>query len=132
MRNILFILFFVCIVCNNLVFASDTRIPDCSGPDRWAARIVGVHLKNLNLSKKAAGYDKVEVELLATEPLFKGQDRAIFRQVHKVTIYDHGNTFMAITVNDASFEECSESGVDVHFISVQCGADSNCQSYALP
>lgn len=133
MRSILYALCFICTLCCTAGFATKQQLPDCSGPNGWAASAVGVRLKNLNLSKQAGGYDKVEVKLLASEQLpSEGRDRAIFRQVHKVIIHDHGNVFIAITVNDASHQECSESEVDVYFISVECSADSTCQSYKSP
>lgn len=75
----------------------------------------------------------MDVELLASEALFSGpSDRGIFRQVHMVRIRDGENSFTAITVNDASFQECSESGVDVYFISIECPADGPCRSDASP
>lgn len=132
MRSILYTLSFVCIICSTATFAAQPQFTDCSGPEKWAAALVGVRLKNLNLIQQIGGYDKIEVKLLASEQLpSQGHDRDIFRQVHKITIHDNGNIFTAITVNDASRQECSESGGDVYFIAIECGADHRCQISAV-
>lgn len=133
MHIIPYLLCFICIVCSHAAPAHEQQYPNCSGPDGWAASAVGTRLKDLHLSDRAGGYDSVDVELLASEALFSGpSDRGIFRQVHKVRIRDGENSFTAITVNDASFQECSESGVDVYFISIECPADGLCRSEASP
>ena len=107
--------------------------PDCARHDGWPAVMTGVRLKELGLSEKAGGYDAVEVELLASEPLAaERHGRPLFRQVHKVTIADGGRTFTAITVNTASFEECSESGADVFLVGIECPAGAPCTRSALP
>jgi len=116
----------VCTVCCTAAFAAK-RFTDCSGPESWAATVVGVRLKNLNLIQHIGVYDKIEVNLLASEQL-PSKGRAIFRQVHKVTIHDKGNVFTAIIVNDASREECSEAGGDIFFIGMECATDRKCQN----
>lgn len=101
--------------------------PACDGEDNWAAAMTGVHLKNLGLTQKAGGYDKIEVTRLVSEPIGDGK----FRQVHRVTIQDGDNAFVAITVNNASAIECSESPVEVYFVSTICGqgpGGSGCRS----
>ncbi len=133
MRIIPYLLCVICTLCSHAAPAHEQQYPDCSRPDGWAASAVGTRLKDLHLSDRAGGYDSVDVELLASEALFSGpSDRGIFRQVHKVRIRDGENSFTAITVNDASFQECSESGVDVYFISIECPADGPCRSDASP
>lgn len=113
--------------------AAGPQHPDCSGRERWPAIMTGMRLKELGLSEKAGGYDRVEVELLASEPLpAEKHGRSLFRQVHKVTIEDGGRIFTAITVNTASFEECSESGADVYVIAVACPAGGRCARFGLP
>lgn len=124
---------FLCIIGSQTAVSAERDHPDCTGQDRWPASIVGVHLRNLHLSEKAGGYDKVDVELLASEQLPPDtRGRAIFRQVHKVTVHDGENTFVAVTVNEASRQECSESGVDVFLVSVECPADGDCRRHSLP
>ena len=120
-------------ICACPALAAELQHPDCSGIDRWPAATVGAQLKELGLSDKAGGYDKVEVELLDSEPLpAERHGRPLFRQVHKVTITDGGRTFTAITVNTASFEECSESGADVFLVGIECPAGAPCTRSALP
>lgn len=133
----------VCLICllwmagSQAPLAAERQHPDCTGRDRWPAAIVGTRLRELGLSDKAAGHDRVEVERLASEPLPPelapgAGGRELFRQVHKVTIRDGENTFVAITVHDASRQECSESGVDVFFIAAECPARGDCRRAALP
>ena len=120
-------------LCGHGALAAGQSYPDCSGHDRWPAAMTGVRLKELGLSEKAGGYDKVEAELLASEPLpAERHGRPLFRQVHKVTIADGGRTFTAITVTTASFEECSEVGGDVYVIAVACPAGGQCVRSSLP
>jgi hypothetical protein len=55
---------------------------------------------------------------LASEPLKDG----LFRQVHRVTFTEKsGNTMDVITINEASHDECSMSGVDVFVVSRSLG-----------
>lgn len=120
-------------LASQAAFSAERPHPDCTGHDRWPAAMTGVRLKELGLSEKAGGYDKVEVELLASEPLpAERQGRPLFRQVHKVTITDGGRIFTAITISTSSFEECSESGVDVSFVSIECPAGDDCRRRRLP
>ena len=120
-------------ICACPALAAELQHPDCSGRDHWPAALIGVRLKELGLSEKAGGYDTVKVELLASEPLpAERHGRPLFRQVHKVTIADGGRTFTAITVNTASFEECSESGADVFLVGIECPAGAPCTRSALP
>ena len=133
MRSFVFLTFFLWYIFNTTPLAAGQPYPDCSGHNRWPAAMTGVRLKELGLSEKAGGYDKVEVELLASEPLpAERHGRPLFRQVHKVTIADGGRTFTAITVTTASFEECSEVGGDVYVIAVACPAGGQCVRSSLP
>lgn len=131
MRIILYLACCLCLAGGRAAFAHEPSHPDCAGPAQWAASAVGVRLKDLQLSTKAADYDAVEVERLASEQISPdAEGRSLFRQVHKVTVRDGGNTFVAITVNVASRQECSESGVDVYVVSLACGADDRtCRRY---
>lgn len=126
----------VCLLClagSRTALCAERDHPDCTGQARWPAAMTGARLKMLGLSEKAGGYDRVDVELLASEQLSPdARGRAIFRQVHKVTIHDGENTFVAITVNDASRQECSESGVEVFLVSVECPAAGDCRRHSLP
>lgn len=119
MRHIISLACLVWGICACPTFAAELQHPDCSGRDHWPAAMTGVRLKELGLSEKAGGYDNIEVELLASDPFSaERHGRPLFQQVHKVTITDGGRTFTAITVNTASFEECSESGGDVFIVDI--------------
>lgn len=125
-RFLRYIFFCFFLVGSSTAFAREPSHPDCSGPEQWVVAMVGARLKDLHLSTQAGGYDKVEVERLASEQIVaEAEGCPLFRQVHKVTIHDKGNAFVAVTVNTASSEECSESGVDVYFVSVECGGDDS-------
>lgn len=133
MRILVCLACLLCLVGSRTAVSAERDHPDCTGQDRWPASSVGVHLRNLQLSEKAGGYDKVVVELLTSERLPPdARGRAIFRQVHKVTVHDGEKTFVAVTVNDASRQECSESGVEVFLVSVECSADGVCRRNSLP
>lgn len=132
MRHIISLFCLAWGICVCPAFAAELQHPDCSGIDRWPAAMTGMRLKELGLSGKAGGYDKVEVELLDSEPLpAERHGRPLFRQVHKVTIHDGGRTFTAITINKASFEECSESGADVFLVGMECPSDAPCTRSSL-
>jgi len=63
-------------------------------------------------------FEKTSATRLASEPIKGG----LFRQVHRVTFTERtGGTIEVITVNDASADECSMSGVDVYVISKHLG-----------
>jgi hypothetical protein len=89
--------------------------PDCSGIDRWATNMAFVHLKNAGITDN----DKVDFSKTVTKRLASQKiGDNLFRQVHLVIFTEKsGNTIQVITVNDASFEECSMSAVDVYVIS---------------
>jgi hypothetical protein len=58
----------------------------------------------------------------AGSPYCAGPDR----QVHRVRYHDKsGNVVEAITVNDASHDECSEGPVDVFVVSKHLGKQNN-------
>lgn len=132
-----------CLICllwmagSQAPLAAERTHPDCTGSDRWPAAIGGTRLRELGLSDKAGGHDRVEGERIASQALPPERapgagERELFRQVRKITIRDGEKTFVAITVNDASQQECSESGVDVFFIAVECPARGDCRRGALP
>lgn len=89
--------------------------PDCTGSDQWPASMAFVKLKNAGLTdNEKLDFTKTQVTRLASEQA----SRRLFRQVHRVVFTEHsGRRIEVITVNDASFDECSESGVDVFVVS---------------
>jgi hypothetical protein len=93
--------------------------PDCSGVDRWAPSMAFVHLRNAGLTdNNKVDFTKTKVLRLASEQI--GKD--LYRQIHEVTFTEKsGNVIEVITMNDASHQECSETGVDVFVVSKHLG-----------
>jgi ethanolamine ammonia-lyase large subunit len=93
--------------------------PDCAGVDNWAARMAFTHLKNAGLIENSTvDFKKTHVTRLASQQL--GKD--LYRQVHDVKFTEKsGNVIEIITMNDASHQECSVSGVDVFVVSKHLG-----------
>ncbi len=93
--------------------------PDCTSPDAWPVGMAFTHLKNAGLvTNYNLDFDKTTVTRLASERV--GDD--LYRQIHRVSfVRKSGAKLEAITVNDASNEECSMSGVDVYVIEKMLG-----------
>ena len=73
----------------------------------WLQNAGIVDIKNLDESK-------TKLTLLASEKKAKG----LYTQIYHFIFYDTtGNTYEIITNSDASYEECSMSGVDIYLIS---------------
>ncbi|PIT61156.1 hypothetical protein BHC47_07705 [Snodgrassella alvi] len=95
-----------------LPILSFAKGPDC---DSWPMNISEGWLKNagivdiINLDES-----KTKSTLLASEKKAKG----LYTQIYHFIFYDTtGNTYEIITNSDASYEECSMSGVDIYLIS---------------
>jgi len=93
--------------------------PDCKGVDRWPTVSAFVHLKNAGITDNSKiDFAKTNTRRLSSEKI--GKD--LYRQVHDVKFTEKsGNIIELITVNDASSEECSVSGVEVFVISKHLG-----------
>lgn len=93
--------------------------PECSSVNGWFTSMAHVHLKNAGLiTNEAVDFTKTKTVRLASEKI--GDD--LFRQVHLVTFTEKsGGTIQAITVGDASSEECSMAGVKVFVVSRTLG-----------
>ena len=93
--------------------------PNCSGVKQWPTSMAMVHLQNGGVTTSARlDASKTKTIRLASERLKPG----LFRQIHRVTFIEKsGSTIEVITVNEASHEECSMSGVDVYLISRHLG-----------
>ena len=96
-----------------LPILSFAKGPDCySWPmnisEGWLKK-VGI-VDNINLDES-----KTKITLLASEKKAKG----LYTQIYHFIFYDSiGNSYETITNNDASYEECSMSGVDVYLIPI--------------
>jgi hypothetical protein len=95
------------------------KVPDCTCIDCWPTSMAYAHLKNAGLAgPKTLDFEKTKTIRLASEKI--GND--LFRQIHLVTFKEkNGGIIEVITVNDASIEECSMSGVEVYVISKRLG-----------
>ncbi len=91
----------------------------CSGVERWATSVAFGHLKNARLTDNhKLDFKKTKTVRIASERI--GKD--LFRQVHHVVFTEKsGRKIAVITVNDASSEECSMSGVQVYVVTQQLG-----------
>lgn len=99
-------------------FAKD-RLEECAKPERWAASMAQVHLKNAGILKnEEIDFSKTAVSLLASERT--GKD--LYHQIQKVVFTKkNGSKISTITENDASSEECSMTGVKVFLIEKELG-----------
>ena len=111
---------FLLLSLSTLAFAAS---PKCDGPDNWAAMSAYAKLKNAGLVDNALiDFTKTKVKRLASEQI--GKD--LYRQVHRVTYtFFSGKTLEVITINDASHEECSMTGVEVFVVSGHIDADAS-------
>ena len=103
--------FFLVTLLAVLPILSFAKGPDCYS---WPMNISEGWLKNagivdiINLDES-----KTKITLLASEKKAKG----LYTQIYHFIFYDSiGNTYEIITNSDASYEECSMSGVDVYLI----------------
>ena len=95
-----------------LPILSFAKGPDCDSwpmnmSETWLQKAGIVTIINLDESKTKS-------ILLASEKKAKG----LYTQIYHFIFYDTtGNTYEIITNSDASYEECSMSGVDIYLIS---------------
>jgi len=91
--------------------------PDCT--NAWPKTMAYVHLKNAGLlTPEMTDFKKTTSIRLASQQI--GPD--LFHQVHLVTYTKNdGQVVQVVTVNDASSEECSMSGVEVFVVTKKLG-----------
>ena len=111
-QTVIFIFSLVGLFFSSVSFADQS--PDCTGPEQWPASMAFVKLKNAGITdNNKLDFSKTKTIRLASEKL---KDN-LYRQVHLITFVEKsGKTINAITVNEASNEECSMSGVDVYVV----------------
>jgi len=99
--------------------AAAPKDPDCTSRHGYAASMAFGYLKNAGLTDNIKTYfEGITVTRLASEKVGKN----LYRQVHLVRFpQGSGETLEVITVNDASHEECSMSGVEVFVVSRHLG-----------
>lgn len=95
--------------------------PDCAGVNSWPTSMAFVHLKNAGDTDNArVDFAKTKTRKLASEGLGRGR----YRQVHHVVFTEHsGRQLEAITVNEATDDECSGGDVAVYVISKHLGVE---------
>ena len=94
-----------------LPILSFAKGPDCHS---WPMKMSEVWLQNAGIvAIENLNEPKTKITLLASEK--KAKD--LYTQIYHFIFYDSiGNSYETITNNDASYEECSMSGVDVYLI----------------
>ncbi len=112
MKN-LFIFTAILLFVSSCSFADQ---PNCTGQESWPASMAFVNLKNARITNnEKVDFNKTTVKRLASEHLKSG----IFKQIHFVTFVEKDGTIIeVITINEASFEECSHSDVDVFKVNI--------------
>ena len=104
----------------SLCLASSSALakePDCYGPERWAASMAFVTLKNQGITDNdKVDFSKTQAVKLASEKI--GKDKDLYRQVQTVKFTEKsGNVIEVITINDATQSECSMGSVEVYVVS---------------
>jgi hypothetical protein len=96
------------------------KAPDCSGPEHWPGSMAFVEMKNAGfVTNDQLNFKNTKSEKLAYEKV--GKD--LYRQVHLVTFQrKDGTSIEAVTLSDASSEECSIGNVQVFVVSKKLGA----------
>lgn len=110
-------IFYLCMV--GLLFSGCASFrpmthPDCSSTDAWPTNMAFVHLKNAGLvNNESIDFEKTITKGIVSERLTEN----LFKQVHLVIFTEKsGGELKVITVNTVSFDECSESSVEVFVI----------------
>jgi hypothetical protein len=111
--------------CGLLPLLALAKDPDCTHRDAWPSGMAFTHLKNAGLiDSDLLDVSKTTMVRLASEKIGKN----LYRQVHRVRFFKKsGESITAITVNEASTQECSMSNVDVYLVSKQLGDYSDRQ-----
>jgi len=115
-RYLVFVLAFIAVPGTS---PAQDKHPNCAGVERWATSMAFVHLKNAGVTDNdKLDFTKTKTNRLASQRI--GKD--LYRQIHHVVFTEKsGNVIEVITVNNASSQECSESGVEVFVISRRLG-----------
>ena len=117
--NVWYLVFAVACLAVPTTSPAQGNHPDCAGVQRWATSMAFVHLKNAGVTDN----DKLDFTLTKTTRLASERiGRDLYRQIHYVVFTEKsGNVIEVITVNNASSQECSMSGVEVFVISRRLG-----------
>jgi hypothetical protein len=98
-----------------------SQAPRCSGVEQWPTNMAFAHLKSAGITdNERLDFARTKTTMLASEKIKDD----LFRQLHHITFTEKsGNNIEVITVNNASTNECSMSGIDVYVISKHLGPD---------
>ena len=99
---------------------ANSKEPNCAGSNRWPTVMAFAHLKNAGLvANETVDFGQTKTVRLASQKIGQG----LYRQVHRVVFSQYsGEKVEVITVNSASFQECSESEVEVYVVARRLGA----------
>jgi len=102
-------------------FSENFKHPDCVRKNSWAVNMALGYMKNNRIiTPQEINHEKTTILRLSSEK----KENGIFRQVHYIVFTTKSDLIIkVITVNDASFEECSMSDVAVFLIEKEL--DSN-------
>jgi hypothetical protein len=109
----------VALLLSTVSAAAAVKNPDCSGPDGWPANMAFAGMKNEGfVTNDQLDFKKTKSKKLAYEKI--GKD--LYRQVHLVTFQrKDGSVIEAVTLSDASSEECSMGNIQVFVVSKKIG-----------
>src|SRR5215813_11468750 len=106
--------------------------PDCYGPERWAASMAFVTLKNQGITDNdKVDFSKTQAVKLASEKI--GKDKYykddLYRQVQNVKFTERsGNVIEVITISEATKTECSMGSVEVYLVSKHINSDHSTEA----
>jgi hypothetical protein len=105
----------VLVVLATTVTPAQAKDPNCAGADNWPAASAFGAMKNAHLViNDEIDFNRTAVTRISSEKI--GKD--LWRQVHLVRYYrKSGPAIEAITVSDASQEECSMGDVQTFIVS---------------
>lgn len=92
-----------------------SKVPDCSGPDRYAASTAFAVLKNAGVVTNGnVDFTRVKSAAIVSERI--GKD--LWRQLFRVSFpLKSGRHVEALVISDASAEECSMSEPQIFLVS---------------
>ena len=102
----------IALVAANPVLA---KTPDCGGTENWPASMAFVAMKNAKLvTNDQIDFSRTKVTRIASEQIKKD----LWRQVYLVQYHrKDGSLLDALTVSDASHDECSMGDVQTFVVS---------------
>ena len=101
--------------------AAMAKTPKCDTPESWPGSMALTYLKNagvIDADGHSFNLKNTTVQVIASGKI----DKDLYRQVHLVRFFKQtGEELDAITVSNASSQECSMSDVEVYLVSKRYG-----------